>query len=138
MSAFDCHMSRSTPCLSERIPPTSTLKMRTRRLSLRKYFPSRLLLCAKNLRSMRHPKISINLILARTHRIGRVVADLPAVVEHDHAIGDVHHNSHVMFDQHDGGAEFVVDVEDETAHVLFLLEIHAGHRLVQQPKRGRP
>ena len=30
------------------------------------------------------------------------------------------------------GAEMVVDVEDEAAHVLLFLEVHAGHRLVEQ------
>ncbi len=37
-----------------------------------------------------------------------------------------------MLDQHDGGAELVVHVEDETAHVLLFLDVHAGHRLVEQ------
>ena len=37
-----------------------------------------------------------------------------------------------MFDQDDGSAEFVVDVEDETAHVLFLFDVHARHGLVEQ------
>ena len=66
------------------------------------------------------------------HLVGRAVADLLAVVEHDHAVGDVHHHAHVVLDQHDGGAELVVDVEDEAAHVLLLLDVHAGHRLVEQ------
>ena len=35
-------------------------------------------------------------------------------------------------DQRDGGAELAVHVENEAAHVLLLLEIHAGHRLVEQ------
>ncbi len=37
-----------------------------------------------------------------------------------------------MLDQNDGGAELVVDVENETAHVLLFLEVHAGHRLIEQ------
>ena len=37
-----------------------------------------------------------------------------------------------MLDQRDRRAELVVDVEDEAAHVLLLLDIHAGHRLVEQ------
>ncbi len=39
-----------------------------------------------------------------------------------------------MFDQRDGGAEFVVHVEDETGHVLFLLDVHARHGFVKQQK----
>ena len=61
---------------------------------------------------------------------------LLAVVEHHDAVGDVHHHAHVVLDQHDGGAELVVDVEDEAAHVLLLLDVHAGHRLVEQQQLG--
>src|SRR5262245_42907001 len=65
--------------------------------------------------------------------LGRhAVGDLAAVVEHHHAVGDVHHHAHVVLDEDDGGAEVVVDVEDEAAHVLLFLEVHAGHRLVEQ------
>ena len=64
--------------------------------------------------------------------VGRAVGDLAAVVEHDDAVGDVHHHAHVVLDQRDRRAELVVDVEDEAAHVLLLLDIHAGHRLVEQ------
>ena len=64
--------------------------------------------------------------------VGRAVADLAPVVQHDDAVRDVHHDSHVVLDQHDGRPEFVVDVEHEARHVLLFLEIHAGHRLVEQ------
>jgi hypothetical protein len=37
-----------------------------------------------------------------------------------------------VLDEHDGGAELVVHVEDEAAHVLLFFHVHAGHRLVQQ------
>src|SRR3990167_5963529 len=70
------------------------------------------------------------------HFVGCAVADLLAVVEHHHAIADVHHHAHVVFDQHDGGAELVVDVQHEAAHVLLLLDVHAGHRLVEQQHLG--
>src|SRR5687768_9358339 len=32
------------------------------------------------------------------HLVGRAVADLLAVVEHDHAVRDVHHDTHVVLD----------------------------------------
>ena len=67
--------------------------------------------------------------------VRRAVGDLYAVVEHHDAVGDVHDHAHVVLDQHDGGAELVVDVEDEAAHVLLLLDVHAGHRLVEQQQR---
>src|SRR5262249_21539125 len=62
------------------------------------------------------------LILA--HDLRRAVGDLPAVVEHDHAVGDVHDHAHVVLDEGDGGAELVVHVEDEAGHVLLLLHVH--------------
>ena len=41
-----------------------------------------------------------------------------------------------MLDQRDGGAVMRVNVEDEAGHVLLLLEIHPGHRLVEQQQVG--
>mmetsp|Transcript_2863 Transcript_2863/g.4911 ORF Transcript_2863/g.4911 Transcript_2863/m.4911 type:complete len:324 (+) Transcript_2863:201-1172(+) len=81
---------------------------------------------------MGHPQVGIDHFLVVAHLVRRAVPDLLAVVHHDHPVGQVHHHAHVMLDQHDGGAEFVVHVEDETAHVLFLFDVHARHRLVQQ------
>src|SRR5271169_476183 len=69
---------------------------------------------------------------ARADLVRRAVGDLAAVIEHDDAVGDVHHDPHVVLDQCDRRAELVVDVEDEAAHVLLLLDIHPRHRLVEQ------
>src|SRR6266478_4740705 len=66
----------------------------------------------------------------------RAVGDLSAVVEHHHAIGDVHDHAHVVLDEGDRRAELLVDVEDEAAHVFLLLDVHAGHRLVEQQELG--
>src|SRR5690242_21560182 len=64
------------------------------------------------------------------------VGNLAAVVQHHDTVGYVHHYAHIMLDQRDGGAEVVVHVEDEAAHVLLLLDVHAGHRLVQEHQIG--
>src|SRR3990167_4130739 len=37
-----------------------------------------------------------------------------------------------MLDQDHGGAELVVDIEHEAAHVLLLFHVHAGHRFIEQ------
>jgi hypothetical protein len=37
-----------------------------------------------------------------------------------------------VLDEDDGRPELVIDVEDEAAHVLLFLDVHAGHRLVEQ------
>jgi len=41
-----------------------------------------------------------------------------------------------VLDERDRRAELAVDVEDEAAHVLLLLDVHAGHRLVEQQELG--
>src|SRR4030095_13545149 len=82
--------------------------------------------------SMLRSEIGPDHALVAPHLGRRAVADLLAVVEHDDAVRDVHHHAHVVLDQHDGGAELVVDIEDEAAHVLLLFHVHAGHRLVEQ------
>ena len=69
---------------------------------------------------------------ARADLVRRAVGDFAAVIEHDDAIGDVHHDAHIVLDQCDRRAELVVDVEDEAAHVLFFLDVHPGHRLIEQ------
>jgi hypothetical protein len=54
------------------------------------------------------------------------------VVEHHDAIRQVHHDTHVVLDQRNRGAELIVHVEDEAGHVLLLFQIHSRHRLVEQ------
>ncbi len=80
----------------------------------------------------RHAEIGGDDFGARADLVRRAVGDLAAVIEHDDAVGDVHHDAHIVLDQCDRRAELVVDVEDEAAHVLLLLDIHARHRLVEQ------
>ena len=58
------------------------------------------------------------------------------MIEHHDAVGQVHHHAHVMLDQRDGRAVVGVEVEDVAAHVLLLLDVHAGHRLVEQQEIG--
>jgi hypothetical protein len=58
------------------------------------------------------------------------------VIEHEHAIGQIHHHAHIVLDQRDGGAVMRIDVEDEAGHVLLLLQIHPCHRLVEQQQVG--
>ncbi len=64
--------------------------------------------------------------------IGGSVTNLLAVVQHHDPVRDVHHHTHVMLDQHHGGAELLVDVKHEAAHVLLLFDVHARHGFVQQ------
>src|SRR5579883_194981 len=85
---------------------------------------------------MRYTEIGVDHRLVAPHLVGRAVGDLAAVVEHDDAVRDVHHHAHVVLDEGDGGAELLVHVEDEAAHILLLLDIHARHRLVEEEEVG--
>src|SRR5690348_16504842 len=86
--------------------------------------------------SMAHPEVGVDHALVGAHLVGPPVRDLPPVVERHDPIRDVHHHAHVVLDQRDGGSELVVDAEDEAAHVLLLLDVHARHRLVQEQELG--
>ena len=70
------------------------------------------------------------------HVARRAFGDLAAAVEHHHVVGDVHHDAHVVLDQHDGDAALLVDVQDVARHVLLLVLVHAAHRLVEQQHLG--
>ena len=41
-----------------------------------------------------------------------------------------------MLDQHHRGAEFIVHIQNEAAHVLLFFHVHASHRFVQQQHLG--
>src|SRR2546425_1191256 len=81
---------------------------------------------------MGDPEIGVDDGAVGAHGIGRALGDFAAVVQDRHAIGDVHHHAHVVLDQRDGGAELVVHVEHEAAHVFLLLYVHPGHGLVEK------
>src|SRR4029450_85310 len=86
--------------------------------------------------SMRHPQVGVDHRLVVPHVVRRPVGDLAPVVQGHHVGGDVHHHAHVVLDEGDGGPELVVHAEDEPAHVLLLLDVHACHGLVEEEEGG--
>ncbi len=66
------------------------------------------------------------------HGGGIALGDLAAEIQHHDAVGDVHHHAHVVLDHHHGHAELFIEIDDVARHVLLFLEVHAGHRLVEQ------
>src|SRR5664279_2915526 len=74
---------------------------------------------------MRGAEIGFDHVRVVSDLVRRAVADLLAVIEHHHPVADVHHHAHVVFDQHHGGPELVIHVQDEAAHVLLFLDVHA-------------
>jgi hypothetical protein len=69
-------------------------------------------------------------------RVGDHVGGTPvpmtlAIAQHQHAVADAGDDIHVVLDQQHRDAALVARVEHEARHVLLLLLVHAGHRLVQ-------
>src|SRR6202048_2218561 len=83
---------------------------------------------------MRDAEIGVDDGLVLLDLIWRAVSDLHSMIEHHHAMREIHHHSHVVLDQRDGRAVMVVYVDDEPRHVLLLFEVHACHRLVEEKK----
>src|SRR5260370_3204038 len=83
---------------------------------------------------MRDTQVRVDDDLVFPHHVGRPVGDLPAVVQRDDTVGDVHHHAHVVLDQGDGLAKLVVDGEDEAVPVFLLLSLHAGHPLAPRAR----
>src|SRR5215472_16187624 len=90
----------------------------------------------KNCMLVRDAEVGVDHAVVAAHLLGRAVCDLAAVIEHHHAVRQIHHHAHVVLDQHHRRADLIIDVEDEAAHVLLLLEIHPRHRLVEQQQLG--
>ena len=65
-----------------------------------------------------------------------------AEIQYADRIGNIHDNAHVVLDHDDRDPAFLIGVKDEAGHILFFLQVHAGHRLVQKQdlwfKRQRP
>src|SRR6185437_15658985 len=64
----------------------------------------------------------------------RSFGDELAIAQHRYAVADACDDIHVMLDQEDGRLMRLARVEDEARHVLLLLLVHTGHRLVQDEK----
>src|SRR5882724_2178220 len=86
--------------------------------------------------SMRHPQVGVDHRRVVPHLVRRPVGDLAPVVQRHHVPGDVHHHAHVVLDEGHGGPELVVHPENEPAHVLLLLDVHARHGLVEEEEGG--
>ena len=67
---------------------------------------------------------------------GGAGGDRDPEVHHHHPVGEVHHQAHVVLDHDHRDVQLVADVEDVAGGVLGLLEVHAGHRLVEQQQLG--
>src|SRR2546425_8768769 len=85
---------------------------------------------------MARPEIGVEDRRGLAHVLGWTVGDLAPVVQDGDTVGDVHDHAHVVLDERDRRAELAVHVEDEARHVLLLLDVHAGHRLVEQQQLG--
>ena len=75
-------------------------------------------------------------VCARLDLVRQPLGNLAAEVEHHQAVRQVHDHAHVVLDHDHRHAPLLVEIDDEAGHVLLLLEVHAGHRLVEQDEVG--
>src|SRR5215471_12567563 len=91
---------------------------------------------------IRHTQVGIDHSLIGPHHIRRTIGNLATIVEHHEAVRDIHHDLHIVLDEHAGDAELVLNIEDKPAHVGLFFHVHPGHRLVEQEQhrfcRQRP
>src|SRR4029453_2359901 len=106
------------------MPPMSTS---TRKVPLPAMSANGATRTARSSSIMSNPEVGVHHHLVLADDLGRAVGDLPAVVEHDHPVRDVHDHAHVVLDQGDGGAELVVQGEDAAGDVLLLLDVLPSH-----------
>src|SRR6267378_1655305 len=114
-------------------PPSSTSTRNAGALAMSLKGPTK---TAEKISVTAGPEVGVEDGRILAHQRRRPVGDLAPVVQHRHAVGDVHDHAHVVLDEHDGRAELAVDVENEARHVFLLLDVHAGHRLVEQQQLG--
>ena len=62
----------------------------------------------------------------------RALGDLAAEIQHMNAVGNIHHDPHLVLDHQHGDAELVADIEHEARDVLGLLLVHARDHFVEQ------
>ena len=88
------------------------------------------------------PEVRLDHALVRLDLGRRALGDLLAVLEHGEALGDAHHDLHVVLDQQHGQPLLVAHATDERREVGRLLRVHPGRRLVEQQQlrvgRERP
>src|SRR5262245_58633348 len=89
-----------------------------------------------------HTQVRIDHGLIGPHHVRRAISNLTTIVEHHETVRDIHHDSHIVLDEHTGDAELVSNVEDKPAHVSFLFHVHPGHGFIEQQqhrfRRQRP
>src|ERR1051325_2164244 len=85
---------------------------------------------------MRRPEVGFDDLRIALHLRGLAFGDFLAVVEHHHAVADVHHQPHVVLDEQDRDA-LRADRFDERAQPEGLGGVHPRRRLVQREELGR-
>src|SRR4030095_5535687 len=50
-------------------------------------------------------------------------SNLLAMVQHHYAVRNVHHDPHIVLDEHNRGAPLIVYIQDEARHVFLFFEI---------------
>src|SRR5712691_5645811 len=81
---------------------------------------------------IRHTQVCIDHGLIGPHYVRRAISNLTTIVEHHEAVRDIHHDPHIMLDEHAGDAELVPNVEDKPTHIGLFFHVHPGHGFIEQ------
>src|SRR5947207_13018890 len=78
--------------------------------------------------SVRRAEVGPDHVFVVAYFSGCSVSDFLAVVEHDDAVGDVHHDNHVVLDKPYGSSTLDDNVEVDAAQVMLSIYAHPGTR----------
>src|SRR5215813_14648193 len=81
---------------------------------------------------IRYPQVRIDHGLIGSHHVRRAIGNLTTVVEHHEAVRDIHHDPHIVLDEHASDAELVPNIEDKPAHIGLFFHVHPGHGFIEQ------
>src|SRR5262245_41418270 len=124
------------------IPPASTAKSMPCRTFVQRYCAStrrtssRAGIRSTPSRSRLAPEIGADDVGVALDLGRAALGDLPPEVEHDHAIGHLHDQAHVVLDQQHRGAAVIPDLAHQARECRDLLVVEPARRLVEQEQPG--
>src|SRR2546425_7908604 len=119
------------------MPPVSTAKCRPWSTLIPPYCACRLSASRRaGMGSVLASEVGLDHVRVLLDLGGRALRDLPPEVEHDHAVGDLHHEAHVVLHEEHGHAPLIANAAQDRAEGGHLLVVEAARRLIPEKERG--
>ena len=80
-------------------------------------------------------QISLNDSGILLDRCRRTFRNFLTEIEHDDSLRNIHHETHIMFNQEDRDLLQLMNRQNEARHILFLFGVHSRHGLVEEQER---